>query len=224
MVFLPLALAFAPRRFVCHAGHFRPLWGDGAMTNPSALPPHQDPTTQADLTKVTIVEHVTTLISALDRRFDTLHQDLKEDLDHRFDAVYKAMAEADLRYQQRFDQQQKALEAALAAAKEAVATALTAAEKATTKAEVASERRFESVNEFRGQLADQAANLMPRSEAEARFVALSEKVDELKNYQAATVGSSAGKQQYWGWLLGAIGGAATLISIVVVIVNLATSR
>lgn len=68
------------------------------------------------------------------------------------------MTEADRRNQQRFEGQEKAVSAALQAQKEAV-----------TKAETAAEKRFESVNEFRQQLSDQAASFMPRREAEQRL-------------------------------------------------------
>lgn len=61
-------------------------------------------------------------------------------------------------YDQRFIDQDRAVQAAL-----------NAAEKAVTKAENASEKRFDAVNEFRAQLADQAATFMPRSEAELQF-------------------------------------------------------
>ncbi len=47
--------------------------------------------------------------------------------------------------------------------------ALAAADKAVTKAEIATEKRFEGVNEFRSTLADQAARLMPREEAQIKF-------------------------------------------------------
>ena len=47
--------------------------------------------------------------------------------------------------------------------------ALAAADKAVTKAEIATEKRFEGVNEFRSTLADQAARLMPREEAMSKF-------------------------------------------------------
>ena len=47
--------------------------------------------------------------------------------------------------------------------------ALNNADKAVIKAETATEKRFEGVNEFRQTLADQAATLMPRSEALSKF-------------------------------------------------------
>jgi len=71
--------------------------------------------------------------------------------------------------------QQTAMTTALTAAERAVATALLSAEKAVTKAESATEKRFEAVNEFRGQLTDQAATFMRRDEADTRIRALDDK-------------------------------------------------
>lgn len=88
------------------------------------------------------------------------------------------ISEADKRYEQRFIAQQEAIQAALLAQKEAVNAALVAADRAVGKSETASEKRFENVNEFRAQLADQAANLMPRSEAETRLGSLSDKLTD----------------------------------------------
>lgn len=78
-----------------------------------------------------------------------------ETLKEHFQAL---MTQADRRNQQRFEGQEKAVSAALQAAKEAV-----------IKAEAAAEKRFDSVNEFRQQLSDQAASFMPRREAEQRL-------------------------------------------------------
>ncbi len=85
-------------------------------------------------------------------------------------------------YQQRFDAQQKAIADALVAAEKAVTTALLSADRAVVKAETAAEKRFESVNEFRSTLADQAATLIPRAEAEARFSLLGEKLAPLASF------------------------------------------
>lgn len=60
---------------------------------------------------------------------------------------------------------------------EKVALALAASDKAVNKAELATEKRFEAVNEFRGQLNDQAARLLERREAEARFAAMGIQID-----------------------------------------------
>lgn len=102
------------------------------------------------------------------------------------------LRDADLRYSQRYDAQTIAVNAALLAAKEAIGAALLAAEKAVTKAEMASEKRFEAVNEFRATLADQSNTLMPRSEADARFLAMGEKLDALTTRYDKSEGTGGG--------------------------------
>lgn len=57
--------------------------------------------------------------------------------------------------------------------------AFDASKEAITKAEIATEKRFDSVNEFREQLADQATRFMPRSEAEAAIARATERVQEI---------------------------------------------
>jgi hypothetical protein len=120
-----------------------------------------------------------------------------EPLDLR-EYVERLLTEMDRRYQERFEAQTKALDAAflaqqvamqaaLAAAEKAVSTAMQAAEKAVNKAETAAERRFESVNEFRQQLADQAASFMPRSEAEQRLAAITENYQQLIESQKIAI-------------------------------------
>jgi hypothetical protein len=113
-------------------------------------------------------------------------------LDQRFDAVYRALdSYKDLlseRYatqtkgaDERFEAQQLAMKTAFDAADKAVQAALAAAEKAANKAEAAADDRFKAVNEFRGQLADQAATLLSRVEFAAQFNSLVEKVDALSS-------------------------------------------
>jgi hypothetical protein len=57
--------------------------------------------------------------------------------------------------------------------------ALAAADKAVTKAEIATEKRFEGVNEFRATLADQAQRLMPREEALSKFENIQKDISSL---------------------------------------------
>lgn len=75
----------------------------------------------------------------------------------------------------------------------AVQAALQAAEKAVTKAEVAAEKRFDSVNEFRATLQDQASTFMPRAEAEIRVSSLQDKVDLNTEFVNRTGGENAGR-------------------------------
>lgn len=78
---------------------------------------------------------------------------------------------------ERYRTQTKALDAAFVAQETAVSAALANAEKAVTKAEAATEKRFEAVDKFRTQLADQAATLMSRNEATVRIDSVNEKLD-----------------------------------------------
>lgn len=84
--------------------------------------------------------------------------------------------ESDKRYEQRFGAQEKAVNAALTAAKEAV-----------SKAETSAEKRFDSVNEFRAQLSDQAATFMPRMESEQRMSTLDEKIGAVTKVCVAAI-------------------------------------
>jgi archaellum component FlaC len=61
----------------------------------------------------------------------------------------------------------------------AVAAALVSAEKRVDKAEAAADRRFDSVNEFRQQLADQATTFMGRSESLARHTETHARIENL---------------------------------------------
>jgi hypothetical protein len=106
---------------------------------------------------------------------------LKELLDERYQAQTRALDAA-------FAAQQTAMRTALDAAEDAVKAALSSAEKAVAKAEVAAEKRFESVNEFRAQLTDQAATFVNRNEAEIRIGSLAEKLDTETKRNANRIG------------------------------------
>lgn len=100
------------------------------------------------------------------------------------------LAERDDRYGQRFDAQEKALVLALAnvdrefherirQVQEETRVAMAAAEKAITKAEIATEKRFDAVNEFRAQQADVIATFARKSEIDQRIAGLAEKLDSI---------------------------------------------
>ena len=67
----------------------------------------------------------------------------------------------------------------------AIDAALVSAEKAVTKAETASERRFDSVNEFRKALSDQTATFIPRAEYDTAHASLSDRVTANADRMAA---------------------------------------
>ncbi len=116
------------------------------------------------------------------------------------ESILDKLAEMDRRYEQRFESGQEAVKAALNAAKEAVG-----------KAEYAAEKRFDSVNEFRGQLSDQAATFMPRLEAEQRIAQLAEKIADMSSRQDVSIGRSGGFTAGFGYLVAAIGAATAIV-------------
>ena len=99
------------------------------------------------------------------------------------------------------------------AQKEAVAAALAAADRAVAKAESAAERRFEAQNEFRGTLSDQARLLMPRAEAEQAFKTINDKIDGLSSRVSSREDRGQGRGDVWGFIVGAAGFVAAVVSI-----------
>lgn len=175
-------------------------------------------------------EHTGLEISALREmqlrfRDDALHA-RKIDME----IVEQRIEERDLRAQQRFDAQtialnaamlaaEKAINAAMVASEKAIQAALSSAKEAVTKAELASDIRFQSVNEFRAQLSDQTATFIPRTEAAARFDGLAEKVGTLSSRIDKSEGSGQGLSKGWGILLGAVGLLGTLAGIVMLLLS-----
>lgn len=103
--------------------------------------------------------------------------------------------------------------------KSAVDAALTSSEHAIAKAELATEKRFEGVNEFRAALQDQATSLMPRTEYTVQLTALTEKVDQnVKDVSSIRLAVSAlnehgiGKREGIGVVGSIVLGGVTLLS------------
>ena len=135
------------------------------------------------------------------------------------------IASNDKRYEQRFEASQKALDAALTAQKEAtvaafaaqekaINAALASAERAVLKAELATEKRFESVNEFRGTLDNQQRTLIPRSEVDVMVRGLDEKIAQLTKQADALTAERRGGQAMWAFVIGALGLVLTIGSLV----------
>lgn len=118
----------------------------------------------------------------------------------------------DKRYEERFQASQRALDAALLAQKDAMTAALVAQKEAVEKAERATEKRFESVNEFRGTLDQQQRTLIPRSEVQEvrnaldiEIKNLTKIIDEMKAKQNERTAERRGVQGGWGYAVGAVG-------------------
>jgi len=112
-----------------------------------------------------------------------------EEIEYLRSFFNSVLDERDQRYGERFEasqtaitaanvEREKAVTAALIAQEKAVAAALAAADRAVAKAEAAAERRFESVNEFRQTLTDQAALFVTRNEVDTKISSMSTKITD----------------------------------------------
>jgi hypothetical protein len=102
-------------------------------------------------------------------RFNLLAEQLKQ-TEERFE---ERLREADLRYEQRFRAQMEAI----------------------SKSDMAGEKRFESVNEFRSTLTDQAATFMPRAEAVSKLDSISDRVTKIEGVIYTGAGTLSGQKE-----------------------------
>lgn len=99
------------------------------------------------------------------------------------------------------------------ATKDSANLALSASEKAIAKAEIASEKRFESVNEFRAALNDSSRNNITRSEVDSRFEALTDKIKDLGDRQNRQDASKQGLLDGWKIMVAILGLLAVVFGI-----------
>lgn len=97
--------------------------------------------------------------------------------------------------------------------------ALEASEKAVLKAENASEKRFESVNEFRATLQDQASHLITRTEVEALTISITADIKRIEENQNKSIGHGTGVSQFWSILVAFIGMLVGVIGTAVLLLN-----
>lgn len=131
---------------------------------------------------------------------------LRELLDERTAAIRAEYVALKTLLDERYATQTKALDAAFVAAEKAVTTALESADRAVAKAELAADKRFESVNEFRAQLADQAGQFVTKVE----FDALKERFTDMSGQHAGAKTTRASL----------ITGAGLLVAIIVAVVTI----
>lgn len=157
-----------------------------------------------DWTNDVLLEHLRELRVVRDARADERNADLRREIE-RIDREFHEH---------------------LAGVRDETAAALQAADKAISKSEAATEKRFDSVNEFRAQLADQAATFMPRRESEQRTGTNTEKIETLAarlDTAVSTInsrldmmaGQASGKSDSWGYLVGLVGVASAVVAAVI---------
>ncbi len=144
---------------------------------------------------------------------DTLRVYAEAAIEHAASVSAIALAAAEKLSNQRFQDQAVAVAAALAAQEKAVMAALTAADRAVTKAELAAERRFEGVNEFRGQLSDQAATFISRAEALLQIQTNADKIDALATRIDRTEGRSTGLNAGWTILVALVATIGIVVTL-----------
>lgn len=120
-----------------------------------------------------------------------------------------------------FELRDKLYEERAESQKVAMATALTSAKEAVAKAEVAAEKRFDSQNEFRAQLSDQAQTFLPRAEGEVRIQRNSERIDEVveRLSQLEGRGTGSSEKQAVSRVIG-LAAITMLISVIGIVVTI----
>jgi len=93
--------------------------------------------------------------------------------------------------------------AQIAGLKELIGQSLTAADRALQKAESTSEKRFDSVNEFRGAMGDMQKHFIRSDVVESRLGAMDEKLNELFRWREAQKGRGNALADVWGWVVAA---------------------
>jgi len=142
---------------------------------------------------------------------------LEQYVETRFNLLLKRIKEAQRAVEKRNKAERKALDFRFAALKEANLTALAAADRAVSKAELATEKRFESVNEFRGTLDQQQRTLIPRSEVDVLVRGLDEKIGNLTKQMDQLQAERMGIKGGWGYAAGLAGLVLTLFSLFMVL-------
>ncbi|GAB3959676.1 hypothetical protein [Micromonospora vulcania] len=107
------------------------------------------------------------------------------------------------------------LDTKIAAQAAQVGLALRSADKAVTKAETATEKRFESVNEFRQTLSDQTKTFIARVEFEVVRDSTATHVADLASRLDKIEGKGAGLNAGWVYLVGGLTVVAALVGLIV---------
>lgn len=113
----------------------------------------------------------------LDERYDAQQRAVEKALEAAEKAVERRQDNLDREFHEHLEQVRHENALAFSNSEKAISAALAAQKEAVAKAETANEKRFESVNEFRGQLNDQAAQFLPRAEFDTAHNALIDKVE-----------------------------------------------
>lgn len=115
---------------------------------------------------------------------------LKEHVDLQMASYRGVIDERDRLYKERDESRRTAVDAALTAVKEQTAAAFISSEKAIVKAEEAQKAYNASHNDLARKMDEQNKATMPRTETEARFRSLEEKISEMRDSLSIGHGSA----------------------------------
>jgi hypothetical protein len=172
---------------------------------------------------IKLAEHQQLISVENNRRFDNLEKHIEACVPREeYARGYTAQGET---MQTAFNESARAVDAAFNAQEKATAAALAAAERAVGKSEIASEKRFDAVNEFRAQLSDQAVTFLPRAEFDRVTASLTDKIeasnksfidrlDDLRSYRDTTSGKSVGLNAGWAILVALVSTVGVVITLV----------
>lgn len=147
----------------------------------------------------------------------SLREHMQRQLDMQDRYHLRLMNEFRIQLDERYATQTKALDAAFNSAERAVSAALQAAETAVQKAELASDKRFEAVNEFRNQLSDQASRFMTRDESLARHDRTQEQLKEVNSRLDLNQGRNTGLDNAWAYIIGIVGVTGGIVGLILAV-------
>lgn len=128
----------------------------------------------------------------------------------------RQIEQGDLALREHIDQQIGQIQAALLSVEKLMAQRHESSERAIAKAESATERRFDSVNEFRAQLSDQTRTFLPREVAETQFAEIRKTQSLIAARMDRTEGGSTERRQT---IQGLSSQAQLMIGVVALIVT-----
>lgn len=133
-----------------------------------------------------------------------MEKDIGNDHGWTFDTLKEFIDEREARTSERFTSMKREVDAALAAS-----------DRAVNKAEVSTEKRFESVNEFRSALADQTTNLLPRVEYNVKQIAIDKHLDELQTQVTNLIALGTGRATGFNTIGSIVMGSVTILAVLI---------
>lgn len=131
-----------------------------------------------DRDTVPIRDYMEQLLKEVDKRFIASGQVNQRTLTEAREAINNRLSEMDLRLEQRFMASELRFTESVSAVNAQTLLAFAASHEAIEKANISTDKRFESVNEFRAAYSDLISRFMPRVETESRMSQIEQTVGD----------------------------------------------